>query len=589
MRQFIITIAGVLVGLLLFTVVAAIWLVTSIAGALNHASSQTAPTPAEVVLQLDLRETIPDQRGGAGLLFGGGLNTIEIVRKLDAAAADPKVKGVYVRAATGGLDPAQTEEIRSALAKIRAAKKFVITHMQNDGESNSLLGYVATAGSDELWLQETGDFMPMGILSQNMYLGGALQKFHVQAQFEAREQYKDAVTQYTETAPTPASKEATTAMLASIYDTAIADIAADRGMTPAAAKAAIEGSPYASADAVKLHLADKLGRPEDAAQAALDRAGGKAEMLDLARYSPPSKSGGATIALVAAEGEIVSGPAQGPSFGGGGNISSDEISQALLDAADDDDVKAIVFRVSSPGGSAVASDQISHAVALARQKGKKIVVSMGPYAASGGYYISAGADSIVAEPTTITGSIGIFGGKIVIGPALEHYLGVTTATTSVGSPNIAMFDATSPFTNQQRAVFAQMIDRGYADFMGVVAKGRHMSLDQVHDIAKGRVWTGAQAKERGLVDELGGLDVAIARAKALAGLKPDAKISLKLYPQARNPIEELRSLFGVSGEAARAAVALGAILGDERVAAAMRAAEIDRGGLRAEAAPMAVH
>ena len=585
MKQFIITIAGVFVGLILFIGVGVFWLMASLVGAVNQASTHGGAMPAQVVLNLDLREPITDQRGGN--FFGGGMNTLDIIRKLDAASTDPKVKGIYVRAATGGLDPAQAEEIRTALAKVRAAKKFVITHMQNDGSSMSMLGYTATAGSDELWLQETGDFMPMGILSQNMYLGGALQKFKVQAQFEAREQYKDAVTQYTERGPTPASKEATTAMLASIYNTALADIAADRKISVDAAKAAIEGTPYASADAVKLKLADKLGRPEDAAQAALDRAGGKAELFDLERYSPPAKTTGPTIALVTAEGEIVSGPAQGPSLGGGNMISSDEISAALLQAANDDKVKAIVFRVSSPGGSAVASDQISHAVALAKQKGKKVVVSMGPYAASGCYYISAGADSIVALPTTITGSIGIFGGKIVIGPALEYYLGVTTATNSVGSPNIEMFDSTKPFTNEQRAVFATLIDRGYQDFLGVVASGRHMTKDQVREVAKGRVWTGAQAKERGLVDELGGLDAAIARAKTLAGIKADEKVTLKLYPQARNPIEELQALFGVSTDAARAAVTLSAVMGDKRVEQALEAAE-QRGALGARAEPMLV-
>jgi protease-4 len=587
-KQFFITVAGVFVGLIVFAIASVFLLVFMISSSVNSATRNPA-TPNSVVLELDLRDTIPDQRNPAAFFLGGHLNTIDIIRKLEAAADDSKVKGVYVRAATGGLDPAQAEEIRSALARVHAAKKFVVTSIQNDGETMSLLGYTASAGSDEIWLQETGDFMPMGILAQNMYLGGALQKFHMKAEFEAREQYKDAITQFTERAPTPASKEATTALLGSIYDTALADIAADRKMTLAAAKAVVEGSPYTSADAVKLKLADKLGRPEDARQAALDKAGSGSQILELEKYNPPAKTGGATIALVTAEGEIAAGKGDGPKFNGRGGIASDDLSTAILQAADDDNVKAIVFRVSSPGGSAVASDQIAHAVALARKKGKKVVVSMGPYAASGGYYISAGADSIIALPTTITGSIGIFGGKIVIGEALDHYLGVTTANTLVGSPSIEMFDSTTSFTPAQRKVFAAMIDRGYADFLGTVAAGRHMTTDKVREVAKGRVWTGAQAKERGLVDELGGLDVAIARAKALAGLKPDDKVQIKLYPQEKNPFEQLQDLFGVSSESARAALTLSAVMGDKRVTQAMAVAAADRDGLRAEGDPLLVH
>jgi len=580
MKQFLITMAGVLAGLILFMVVAPILLFSVIA----NSASQAPATPSAVVLQIDLRNQISDQRNRMAF-FAPQLSTVEIIRKLDAASRDNKVKGVFIRGATSGVDPAQGEELRTALNKFRASKKFVIAHMQNDGTEVSLPSYVAIAGS-QIWVQQSGDFMPMGLLSQRMYLGGALEKFHVQAQFEAREQYKDAITQYTEKGPTGPSKEATTALLGSIYDSALASIAADRGLPVEQAKSAIESTPYTAADAIKYKMADKMGRPEDAAQAALDQAGKGAQFLEISKYTP-AKSGGDTIALVSAEGEIVSGPARGPSLGGGAQISSDEISKALLDAAADNSVKAIVFRVSSPGGSAVASDQISHAVALAKQKGKKVVVSMGPYAASGGYYISAGADEIVADATTITGSIGIFGGKIVLGEALNHYAGVNFNSTLVGSPYIAMFDASAPFTPDQRKVFAALIDRGYNDFMGVVAAGRHLPLEKVHDVAKGRVWTGVQAKERGLVDDIGGLDVAIDKAKALAGLKADAKVQLKAFPSDSTAFEQFQALFGASSEAARAAVALSVFMSDDRVEQLLDM-QRERAGVRAQAEPLAI-
>ncbi|MGE3866660.1 MAG: signal peptide peptidase SppA, partial [Hyphomonadaceae bacterium] len=251
-------------------------------------------------------------------------------------------------------------------------------------------------------------------------------------------------------------------------------------------------------------------------------------------------------------------------------MNSDAIAQAFEDAASDRDVRAIIFRVNSPGGSAVASDQILHAMQLAQQKGKKVVVSMGPYAASGGYYVAAGADSIIASPMTITGSIGIFGGKFVLGDALQRYLGARGDAIAVGSPYANMFTADAPFTNAQRQAFAAMIDRGYAAFLSVVASGRKMSMEQARAVAKGRVWTGAQAKERGLVDELGGLPAAVARAKALAGVKETTQVTLKLYPGEKSPLEQLQELLGVSAENARAAAALGAVLGDKRVNAILR-------------------
>ncbi len=582
MKQFFITLGAVLVGQIVGLFLFMILLLSIPAMIIGSMASKAEPPASSMMLEVDMRNPISDQRlAGPFGLFSPNLATVDIVRKLEAAATDPKVKGVLVRASTSGMAPSQGEEFRTALNKVRAAGKFVIAHIQNDGVTTSLMGYTAVAGANEIWLQETGQLMPMGIASQGMYFGGALQKFRITAQFEAREEYKDAVTQYTERGPTAPSRQATKEMLESIYNTAIASIAADRKLTPAAVKAAIEATPMSGADAIKAKLIDKLGRPEDAEQRARDKADG-ADLINIARYRAPKESG-PVIALVAAEGEIVSGPPAGPSFGGGALINSDATSAALLEAANDDSVKAIVFRVSSPGGSAVASDQISHAVGLARAKGKKIVVSMGPYAASGGYYISAGADAIVASPTTITGSIGIFGGKIVFGDALEHYLGVTTATQQIGSPYVAMFDATRPFTNAERQVFAKYVDDGYADFLNVVATGRKMTPEQARAVAKGRVWTGEQAKTRGLVDELGGLDVAIARAKRLAGLKANAKITLKQYPRAAEPFEDLRDLFGAGAEAARAAALVSVLMGDEETIRAVQQAKAQQ-GVRARAA-----
>lgn len=567
MKQFLITVAGVLVGLVLFVIVVPFALISAIG------SSTKKVEPSEIVLTLDMREPIADQSPSTPFNFGSEASTVAIVRKLHEAAGDKKVKGLVLRASSAGLAPAQAEEIRNAIADFRKSGKFTLAHLQNDALQTSITGYAAVAGVEELWLQETGDFMPMGLASQTTFLGGAFEKFHVIPQFEQRSQFKNAVNVYTEKGYTPAHKEATESLLNGLFDAFVGTISTDRGLSIEDARRVISGTPYTAKKAVELKLADKLGRPEDMERAAIARAGKSAKMTDLMAYGGDGDDSGPVIALVSAEGDIVSGPPQPALFGSEG-INSDAVSEALLQAAEDEDVKAIVFRVSSPGGSAVASDQIAHAVAYAREKGKPVVVSMGQYAASGGYYISAGADTIVALPTTITGSIGIFGGKLVLGEAMERYAGLTSGTISVGSDLINMGSPDRPFTNAERQAFASWIDRGYDDFKGKVAAGRKLTVEQVEAIAKGRVWTGTQAKERGLVDELGGLDVAVNRAKALAGLKADAKIDLRTFPGERSPVEQLQELFGASSQAAQGAILLGAIAGDEKLNRALHAMQI---------------
>lgn len=584
MKQFLITVAGVVVGLVLFLIVGPMLLI----GALTAGSKQPA-APAAIVLDLDLRKELADAKGANPFSsLSAKPSAVETLRKLEAAVKDDKVKGVYVRTNVTGTYAAQAEELRTAFAKLRAAKKFVIAHIQNDSLQASLAGYMTVAGADEIWLQDAGDFQPMGVVSENMFLGGALEKFHVVAQFEQREEYKNAVNELTQKGYTPAHREAAQDLVNNLYNGAITHIAADRKMTREQADAAVRGTPYSGAAAITAKLVDKLGRPEDAAQAALDKAGDDAKLVEIADYNPP-RSTGPVIALIQGDGDIVSGPASG-SLTGGSSISSDEISEAFAEAAKDNSVKAIVFRVNSPGGSAVASDQILHALELAKTKGKKVVVSMANYAASGGYYVSAGADSIVALPTTITGSIGIYGGKFVLGDALDRYAGVKSDAVTAGSPYVDMFSEYRPFSNAEREQFKEMIDRGYEGFLGVVAKGRNMKPEQAHAVAHGRVWTGAQAKERGLVDELGGLDVAIARAKQLAKIDADKSVTLKYYPKQRSAVEELRELFGASEDTARAAAFVSAFMSDDRVSAAIEAAEMRKqGALKARAPDYAIH
>jgi protease IV len=577
-KQFLITVGGVLTGLFLFLFLGPIILIMMLT-----ASMQPAPQPRQMVLELDLREAMTDQRPtNAFAAWGAEPALLEVLSRIDQARTDNAVKGIFIRGNTGGMAPAQAEELRSALAAFRASGKFVVAHLQTDGVRMSMPGYMAVADSDEVWLQESSEFMPMGLSAEVTFFADTLRRYHITAQFEQREAYKTAASQFTDRTFTPAHRESMTSLMTGLYDTMLANIAADREVTPVAARQAIESSPFTAQRAVELHLIDRLGRPEEARRAALARVEGS-EVVEFAEYRPPQHSGGRVIAVVQGEGAIVSGPVNDDLFADDSNMNSDRVAEALLDAAEDEDVAVIIFRVSSPGGSVVASDQILAALRTAQANGKKVVVSMGEVAASGGYYVSAYADEIIAEPSTITGSIGVIGGKLIIGDALEHYLSANTETITVGSPLVEMFSTTRGFNQQERAAYAGFIDRAYAQFIGLVAEGRDMTPEQARALAGGRVWTGQQAYERGLVDHLGGFQLAIQRARALAGIDADARVQLRFFPSEENPFASFGKLFGASSESVEALVRINAALSDPRMQRVLAAVREEDASVRAEA------
>ena len=579
MKQFLITVGGVLVGLFLFLFIGPMLLIMMIS-----ASMKPAPQPGQMVLALDLREPMSDQTpSNPFAAFGAGQSLLSVVTRIEEARTDDRVRGLFIRANTAGMAPAQAEEIRAALQAFRGSGKFVIAHVQTDGVRMSMPGYLAIADSDEVWLQGASELMPMGLSAEMTFFGRTLQRFHMQAQFEAREEYKNAPNSITQSGLTPSHREATLSLMNGLYDNMVAAIAADRELEPAAVRSAIETSPYTAQRAVELRLVDRLGRPEEAQAAALARAQNEnAEVVDFADYRPRTHVGGRVIAVVHGEGAIVSGPEEHELFGDDSVFNSDRVARALLDASEDEDVAAIIFRVSSPGGSVVASDQILAALRTARERGKKVVVSMGDVAASGGYYVSADADEIIASPSTVTGSIGIFAGKLIIGPAFEHYLSTNTETITVGSPMVEMFSSERGFNQAERAALSAFIDRAYDEFIAIVAAGRDLSPEQVREVARGRVWTGQQALERRLVDRLGGFQVAVARARELAGIDADARVQFRYFPAQENPFDSLGKFFGVSSEAAQGLVRLNAALSDPRVQRAMAAIREEDANVRAE-------
>jgi protease IV len=579
MKQFFLTMLGVFAGLLLFFVIVPVVLLTI---AISSASSK-APTPSNTVLELDLREGVTDQAPtNPFAVFGGrGLSTLQIVDTLAQAEDDGRVKALLIRLPEGGITPAAADEIRQAVRRFRRSGKVVIAHAQGfQPVGAAVSSYMIGASASELWMQNTSAFQLAGFSADSVFLGRAFDKYGVNAQFEQRYEYKNAVNEYTESDFTPAHREAMTAWMTSIYTSALANAAQDRKVTPQALRATVEAGPHSSAEALRRRLIDKIGQVEEAEAEAKRRAGKGSEIMEFGDYASSrgerSGSGRNAIAIVGGEGAILTGTGEGADpFGGGASIRSDDVAEALYDAIEDKSVKAIVFRVSSPGGSPDASEQILAAVRAARAAGKPVVVSMGDYAASGGYWISSEASWIVAQPSTLTGSIGVYGGKLVLADALGRF-GIDMRNLTVGGDYADAFSPAEPFGTADRAAFAAQIDRTYEEFIARVARGRNLPPARVREIARGRVWTGAQAKSLGLVDQLGGLEEAIAKARQLARIPTDESVRFKRYPEAKSPFAALSEMFGVSGEAARVLIGVGSILDDPQAEAAVRQLQTER-------------
>lgn len=567
MKQFFITVAGVFAGLLLFFVVLPFLLISLIAGSMQGAAERT--TAKAAVLELDLREGLSDQDSASPFAaFGGpGMSVMRAVHTIDRARKDSKVKAILVRLPEGGMPPAAADELRAAFRQFRAAGKPVVAHSQGlypDGMVVST--YMLGAATGEMWMQPDSSFQATGMMTSEVFLKRLFDKYSVKPQFEQRYEYKNAVNPYLQSDFTPAHREATLSWMGSIFDNALAAAARDRKMQPAALKALIEGGPYSAETARARGLIDRVGQVREVKQNLLQRAGDGAEIMEFEDYAAvpetPSVRGDA-IAVISAEGPIVTGGGEVDPFARENMIYSDHIAEAFEKAIKDKDVKAIVFRVSSPGGSDTASEQILDQVRAARAAGKPVVVSMGTYAASGGYWISSGASAIVANPSTLTGSIGVFGGKFALGEAAARF-GIDLRDLSVGSDYSEAFSPADEFTPAQRAAFSGWMDQIYEGFIQRVATGRKLPPARVREIAKGRVWTGAQARQLGLVDELGGFQTAVARAKVLAKIPADREVRFKKFPAELTFFEALSEAFGVSSSSAKTLAAAGWVLADPR-------------------------
>jgi protease IV len=515
---------------------------------------QTAP----LILELDLTDGIaegPVADPLSAFMSRRKLRLADVLAGLRRARQDDRVRALVVKVGGRRIGLARVQELREAIGTFRESGKLTVAWSESFGEftGGSVPYYLATA-FDRIYLQPSGTLGLTGVAVEQIFLHDALAKLGVSFQSAKRHEYKSAADNLTERGFTEPNREANERLAVSIAEQITNAIAARRGKTGEQARALLDRGPFLAEDALAEGLVDALGYRDEVYAEVRKEAGADAILQYVGRYqrahaltqrarklpNPRERF----VAVIYASGPIRQGRS-GRSPLGGSSIGSDTVSAALRSATSDERVRAVLLRVNSPGGSAVASDTIWREVVRTRAAGKPVIVSMGDVAASGGYYIACAADAIVADPATITGSIGVFGGKLnVLG--LYRKLGLNVETVSRGR-HAGMWSPYRDFDEEEVARYQQSLEQFYDVFLARVAEGRKMSPGLVDSVGQGRVWSGLAAHERGLVDRFGGLNEAMELARARAHIDEDADIVVDVYPRPRKTFFQ-RWLGGVFDE-----------------------------------------
>ena len=460
------------------------------------------------------------------------LNTLR--NAIDQAAKDPKIVGMEIKVINPEMELAQAQEIVALIKSFKSHGKWTAAYLETAGESG--LGntpYIVACAADEVSLMPQGDLNLMGVQLRELFMRGTLDWIGITPNFASAGQYKSAANMFTNKDFTPAQKEEDEGLAGSLFDQIVATMGDERKLSPDTIKGLIDQAPINADDGLKAKLVDRLEYEDQFTERVKNHGGSVHKVVEYTDYARASLfsslGGGDQIAVIYGNGEIQRGDEGFDPFSGPDTtaMTSDDMTEAFKSAREDDDVRAVILRVDSPGGSMLASELIDREVELTAKK-KPVVVSMSGYAASGGYLISIPAAKIIAEPGTITGSIGVLGGKFNITPATQKIYANTDAVSR--GTNVGMFDMWADFTPAQSKQFQDDIQRNYQYFLKLVAAGRHITVEQADAVAQGRVWTGEQAVKLKLVDSLGGLDEAMAAAKGLARLAPDQPVGIVELP-----------------------------------------------------------
>jgi protease-4 len=506
--------------------------------------------------EIELKGAYPEGAGVSGLFGANGETLSDLIGRFDKAATDEKLDGIVLKFNGGSLGWAKVNELRQAISRLRGKGKHAIAYL----DSAETHDYLVACACNQIVMPESGELSMLGLRAEVTFYKNLLDWLHVKAEMLRVGEFKSAAEPYSRTEMSKEFRLEMEAILDDYVRQIVDSVGESRKMTGDRVQSLIDNGPYSSKQAYAIGLIDRVGyedevegfikasmkdekRPVEVAKSYgkkksdNDFSGfaGMMKMMNLLMGGESQKRVGSKpkVAVVHAVGMIMSGKSSA-SFFGGETLGSETFIKAVKQAAEEKSVKAIVIRVDSPGGSALASDLMWRAL---QKAGKPIVVSMGDVAASGGYYISMGANHIFAEPGTLTGSIGVVGGKVAIGGLLEK-VGITTSVISRGK-NSGIMSMMSGFTPNERQAMQRMLDEIYGQFTRKAAEGRKMEYGKLEKLARGRVYTGAMAIKLNLVDELGTLDDAVAYAAKLGGLPAGEKTERWVLPAPVNPLEAI--------------------------------------------------
>jgi protease IV len=501
-----------------------------------------AGIPARTILEVDFERGLSEQAHedllAEVLMEDTPLTVRQVVEALHRGATDNRVVAFIARIGSANMGLAQIQEIRDAVQLFRSHGKRAVAYAETFGEFSSGNGayYLATA-FDSIYLQPAGDVGLTGLIAESPFVRGTLEKLDLVPRLDQRKEYKNFMNMFTERQYTAAHREATVQLLESQFSQIVRGIATARQLDHEAVRRLADEGPFLGQEAVQAKLVDGLAYRDEVYTQTKEQAGKSATLLYLSKYLQrldhvfPQED--AAIALIYGVGGVQRGSNGYDPLFDGPTMGADTVTAAFRSAVADDTVKAIIFRIDSPGGSYVASDAIWRETVKARQAGKPVIVSMGNVAGSGGYFVAMAANKIVAQPGTITGSIGVLGGKILT-TGLWNKLGLSWDEVHT-SAHATMWSSTQDYTPPQWQRFQAWLDRVYDDFTDKVAQGRDLPKDKVLEAAKGRIWSGEDAKTHGLVDELGGFPVALRLAREAAGLPADPTLTFKLFPEELSP------------------------------------------------------
>jgi protease-4 len=524
-------------------ILGALWLVAMVIMIVAVIGSK-GTVPEKTILEADFEQALPEDipdNPTAKFLMNERPTVRDVVDAIDRGAEDDRVVGMVAKIGAPPLGMAKVQEIREAVQRFRAHKKFAIAYAETFGEFGPGNGayYLATA-FDQIYLQPSGDIGLTGIIMETPFVKGTLSKLGMTFHGDHRYEYKNALNFFTENKYTPPHREAMTALMTSWFNQMKEGICQARQIAPEKFQAMVDAGPYLGKEAVEAKLVDGVAYRDEVYINARSKAGARAQFLYLAKYLDRAgrpHDRGKAIALIFGVGGVTRGKSDYDPVQGSQNMGSDTVAGAIRAAAAEKDVKAILFRVDSPGGSYVASDTIWREVVNARKAGKPVIVSMGDLAGSGGYFVAMAADKIVAQPGTITASIGVLGGKVLTS-GLWDKVGLSWDEVHQGN-NATMFTGTHDYTPAEWARFEAWLDRVYIDFTSKVTDGRKLPKEKVLEIAKGRIWSGQDAKNLGLVDELGGYDTALNLARKAANIPDGEDVRIIVYPRPKTLLQSL--------------------------------------------------